>query len=453
MSTVHESARDIPVAYDCDLCVIGGSCTGVFAAVAAARLGARVALVERGGLLGGTATASLVNIWHSTLDLPGRRTIIAGLTAEVVDRLNTRQAVIDKGGTNPNCHYVFNSAELAIELDTLIAEAKVRLFLHAPFAAPVMEGGRIAAAIFEDKSGRRAIRARMFIDASGDGDMAVRAGFSCRTNEDPQPPTACALVRGLNEIRAANPAFDMGAMISDTRYAGALARGFAWDSAVPGAPDLRMIAATRISGANCAEADTLTRAEVEGRRQLRAIRDLLQRHAPGGQEMALVALPSCLGIRETRHIDSLHQLTEPEVLRGVRFDDAIANGTYRVDVHHSGKPGLTFRYLDGREVYTAPGQREVVSRWLPEGEPTADFYQIPYRALVPRGSENLLVCGRLTDADRGAYGAIRVMVTCNQTGQAAGVAAWLALQRNQGVAAVDPAELRKTLTNQGAAIL
>ena len=138
MTTVHESARDIPVAYDCALCVIGGSCTGVFAAVAAARLGARVALVERGGLLGGTATASLVNIWHSTLDLPGRRTIIAGLTAEVVDRLNTRQAVIDKGGTNPNCHYVFNSAELAIELDTLIAEAKVRLFLHAAFAAPVM---------------------------------------------------------------------------------------------------------------------------------------------------------------------------------------------------------------------------------------------------------------------------------------------------------------------------
>jgi hypothetical protein len=448
-TTIHEPARDIPVAHQCDVCVVGGSCTGVFAAVAAARLGARVALIERLGLFGGTATASMVNIWHSISDLPGRRAIIGGLTAEVVERLTRRGAVEDRGN-NPHAQYILNSAELAIELDELVAEAGIRPFLHAVFAAPVVEGGRIAAAIIEDKSGRRAIRAGQFIDATGDGDLLARAGFAHGELADPQPPTACAPIRGLDDIRAANPGFDLGGAISDPRYPESLPRGFAWDAPVPGVPGMRMAAATRVPGARCADADELTRAEMEGRRQIRAMCDILRRHVRGGAEAALVAVPARIGIRETRHAECLHRLSEDEVLRGVRFDDAIANGTYRVDVHHSDKPGLTFRYLDGREVYVVPGRPAVTTRWCPEGKPTADFYQIPYRSLVPKGSENLLVCGRLIDADRGAYGAIRVMVNCNQTGQAAGVAAWLALSRNVGVAGVPHEELRRVLAAQGA---
>jgi hypothetical protein len=198
----------------------------------------------------------------------------------------------------------------------------------------------------------------------------------------------------------------------------------------------------------------LTAAEIEGRRQVRSLTALLRAHFDGGPELiSLVDLPAAIGIRETRHAECLHRLTEDELLAGTRFPDAVANGTYRVDVHHSDKPGLTFRYLDGREVYVdADGGREE-GRWRPGGGTDPTFYQIPYRSLVVRGTDNVLAAGRLIDADRGAYGAIRVMVNCNQTGQAAGVAAALALRSGCPVAQIDPADLRRALSEQGAAIL
>jgi hypothetical protein len=146
---------------------------------------------------------------------------------------------------------------------------------------------------------------------------------------------------------------------------------------------------------------------------------------------------------------------DEEVLTGRRFDDAIANGTYCVDVHHSDKPGLTFRYLDGTEVYAVAGRPGVKGRWRPplaEGDDPR-FYQVPYRCLVPRGALNVLAAGRLIDADRGAYGAIRVMVNCNQTGEAAGAAAAIAARDGAGVAGVDAARLRAELAARGAAVI
>lgn len=165
------------------------------------------------------------------------------------------------------------------------------------------------------------------------------------------------------------------------------------------------------------------------------------------------ALPAYIGIRETRHATCLHRLTENEVLTGVRFADAIANGSYRVDVHHSEKAGFTFRYLDGREIYIVPGQPNVEGRWRSEQDVDPTFYQIPYRCLVPQGAENVLIAGRLVDADRGAYGAVRVMVNCNQTGEAAGTAAYLALDAGRVVSEVDKIELRRTLRDNGAVII
>ena len=150
---------------DCDLCVIGGSCTGVFAAVAAARLGASVCLVENAGYFGGVATLSLVNIWHSVFDTANQQTIIGGLTTEVIERLKRRNAVIVYP-PNTSRHFVFNSAELAIELDELVQEAKIRPFLHTRFVSPIVQEGRVMAAVIEDKTGRRAIR-RVFCRRHG----------------------------------------------------------------------------------------------------------------------------------------------------------------------------------------------------------------------------------------------------------------------------------------------
>ena len=453
METLREASRDVPVIADVDLCVVGGSCTGVFAAVAGARLGLRTVVIEQSGFFGGVATAGLVNVWHSTLDTAYRRPIIGGLTTEVVERLRKRGAVAEE--PRDECvGYVLNTEELKIELDELVTESGVRPLLHTRFVSAVLGGeGTVEAAIVEDKSGRRAVRAAMFVDASGDGDLVCRSGLPLERWGDLQPPTTCAVLRGLDEIRRRDPGFELGRAVFNPRRRGALPQGFLWSRACAGRPGDEMVAGTRVPGADCSDADELTRAEMEGRRQVRGLCDILRADCAGGEAVSLVALPATIGIRETRHATCLHRLTEREVLEGTRFGDAIANGSYRVDVHHSDKPGLTFRYLDGREVYVVPGEAPVQGRWRPEGGESPTFYQIPYRSLVPRGSRNVLAAGRLMDADRGAYGAVRVMVNCNQTGEAAGTAAQVALESGTDVAGVDAGVLRERLARQGSIVI
>ena len=451
-TTVHEEAREVPVIETCDVCVVGGSCTGVFAAIRAAQLGAKVCCVENNGFFGGMATAGIVSVWHTLYDIQGQQQIIAGLTDEVLTLLQKRKAVVERGNP-PRCNFAFNPAELIIELDELVKEHGVRPFLHTRFVQPIMEDGRVVAAVVEDKTGRRAIRASMFIDATGDGDLIARAGLSFRQLDDLQPPTMCAFLHGLEEVGRQNQGFSLSAVVHDPRYPEALKRGFLWSAPVPGVPDLTMVAGTRAHHADCSDADQLTQASIETRRQVRAMCDILRKYIPGGDAVGLAALPAHLGIRETRHADCLHTLTEEEVLHGQRFEDAIGNGTYPADVHHSSKPGITFRHLDGHEIYSVPGQPQQVGRWRPEQDEDPAFYQIPYRSLVPRGAKNVLVAGRLIDADRRAYGAIRVMVNCNQTGEAAGVAAWLALDSGREVTEIDTAKLRDILRKFGAAIV
>jgi hypothetical protein len=452
METISEEPREIPVAGEFDICVIGGSCTGVFAAVSAARLGAKVAVIENNGFFGGVATAGLVNIWHSVYDTTGQKQIIAGLTTEVVQRLKKRNGVTIRKPSESS-HFVLNTEELKIELDELVMEAGVRPFLHTHFAAPVMKDGRLLAVAVEDKSGRRAIKASYFIDATGDGDLIVRMGFPFYKSDHLQPPTTCAIVRGLGKIQSSHEGFSLGREVFDPKYPNALKKGFLWSAKVPGSQDDTMVAGTRIFGADCSVADELTMAEIEGRRQVRVICDILRDNFMDDGSVPLVGLPAKIGIRETRHAECLHKLTETELLTGKRFFDAIANGTYRVDIHHADKPGLTFRYLDGTEVYVVPGEPNKVSRWRDESSEGATFYQIPYGSIVPLGSENMLVAGRVIDADMGAFGAIRVMVNCNQTGEAAGTAAYLALDGDDSVAKVNTAKLREMMKKQGSIII
>jgi hypothetical protein len=319
---------------------------------------------------------------------------------------------------------------LKIELDLLVAEAKIRPFLHTLFVAPAVQDGRMVAAIIEDKTGRRAIRAKCFVDATGDADVVTRMGLPVYRRDDVQPPTLCAILRGLGAIGQRHKGFNINRAIFDRRYKHAIKKGFSWSSAVPGGRDETMLAGTRVFGANCADADELTQAELEGRRQVRAICDLLRESFLDGEGVPLVTLPTKIGIRETRHARCLHTLTQDELLSGKRFPDAIGNGTYPVDIHNARGAGITFRHLK-----------------------KAPFYQMPYASLVPKGSSNVLIAGRCIDADEGAFGAVRVMVNCNQMGQAAGVASFLALDSGCSVAEVDPEKLRATLKKQGAAIL
>jgi len=450
---IREEPRDVPIVHRCDICVIGGGSAGVFAAVRAARLGAKVALVENNGFFGGVATAAKVNVWHSKYDTIGKRQIIGGLTIEVIERLKKRDAVVVYK-PNESKYAVFNTFEMMIELDELIrGHPSIRPFLHTRFVAAVGHEGRMTHAIIEDKSGRRAIGAKYVIDATGDGDVIARMGLPFTKNDDLQPPTMCVFIHGLDEVEKQNPGFELSQAAYDPKYAKALKRSFLWYSRAVGAPGTRMIAGTRVHGADCSDADELTAAEMEGRRPARAIRDIVRDNFKGGQHASLVGLSSYIGVRETRHTTCLHRLTEKEVLEGVRFPDAVANGSYRVDVHHSNKPGLTFRYLDGTEVYSVPGKQPVKRRWREQRAKDPTFYQIPYRSLVPRGSKNVLVTGRLLDADRGAFGAARVMVNGNQTGEAVGTACYLAMDSGVDVADVDTGKLRQTLAKGGSVII
>lgn len=449
MNTVPEPARTLPVIHEADICVLGGSCTGLFAAVRAARLGARVVIVEKDNCFGGIATTAMVNVWHSLWDTEGKRQIIAGLTEETMARLDRRGAVRNHGRTNPSRGFTFNSEELKIELDELAREAGLKIFFHTQFVAPLLVDGCLAAVAVENKSGRGAIRARMFVDATGDADLVARLGGETYFANQLQPATACVRLGGWASL--GDTACRVGDLIREHGDRHRLPPTFAWGGLVPGS-ETYMLAATRIQGINPADADDLTFGEIEGRRQIRAIMDILRAAAPDAH-ISLEALPSRLGLRESRHIRSPYQLTGDDVLAGRGFHDAIAQGSYRVDIHHQEKPGITLRYLDGTEEYCRPGFPNERGRWRPESPVNPTFYQIPYRSLLPlNGPVNVIVAGRMLDVDPVAHAAVRVMVNMNQTGEAAGVAATLALDTPGGFPAVAVSALRATLAKGGSAL-
>ncbi|MCL2743239.1 MAG: FAD-dependent oxidoreductase [Planctomycetaceae bacterium] len=431
-----------------DICVLGGSCTGTFAAVRAAQLGAKVVLVEKQNCFGGVATSSLINVWHTLYDTIHQTQIIGGLTEEVINRLKKRNAV--KNYENDlKGPWALNSQELKIELDELVLENKITPLLHTLFSEPVTEDEKLLGVIVDNKSGRSIIKAKQFIDCTGDADLCFRLGIDHYTFPMLQPPTTAA---HFNH-------FDFGLFNKTLKEHGkefGIPSGFVWGATVPGSQTV-MISGTRIYGVDCSVADELTKAEIEGRRQIRAMQDMLRKYHPD-KNFVLTALPSYTGVRETRHIKSLYQVSDDDGLYGKRFDDAIANGSYVFDQHHQDKPGITFKELDGTYRYTGGtiGDEEYPAtrgRWREETETNPTFYQIPLRSIVPLKFNNLMMAGRMFDAGIVAFSGMRVMVNMNQLGEAAGVASYLALHQNKPVQKIDAAEVRKVLKDKGAVII
>jgi hypothetical protein len=445
MRQITEPEKTIPVVEDADICVIGGSCTGVFAAVRAARLGARVAIVEKQNCFGGMATAGLVNIWHSLKDEPGNQQIIAGMTVEMLERLRARNAVGPAGG---DC-YRFNSEELKIELDELVRSHDVTPYLHTFFAAPFTKDDELKGVIIENKDGRQVITAQMFIDASGDGDVARALGCETYIDESLQPPTPCCKLYGMDTLEG----WDWEEAVNEHGAEFGLEDDWGWDCKIPDMPGMEMHADTHVFDVNASNAAELTYAEMEGRRQIRAIMNVIEKYGPEDNNVVLAGLASSIGIRETDRIRAQYQLTGEDVLNGTVFEDTIAHGSYRVDIHHSEGSGITFRYLNGTQrVIPARGEPGEAGRWREETETNPTYYQIPYRCLVQEKYPNLLLAGRMLDADKTAFSAVRVMVNMNQTGEAAGVAAWMALDSGSSVQEVDTARLRSTLKEGGSII-
>lgn len=411
-SEIREPARSIPVVQEVDVCVLGGSCTGVFAAVRAAQMGAKVALVDKQNAFGGVAASGLVNIWHSLRARGKKQQIIAGLTQQVIENLKKIGAV---AGTR------LNTDELKIELDRLVVEHDITAYLHTFYTAPHIEDGRVTAVFLENKNGRQAIRAGVFVDATGDGDLAKDVGLPFEIRDGLQPPTTCADISGLPK--------SMLGLIEKHRAEFGLKPDHGWEAIIPGASDVRMCAYTHVFNTNASDATQLTAAEMEGRRQVRAYMDIARKYGGSKNKPCLLDLPSYIGIRETRSFSANYRLTTEDVLSGKRFRDAIANGTYAVDVH------------------------DPVTGAFKRMKHRGDFYQIPLSTMISDKAPNIVLAGRMISADRNAFGAIRVMVNLNQTGEAAGVTAALAVSGNKGVSQVDAQAVRKNLSTLGAVII
>ena len=413
---------------DCDVLASGGGMAGTVAAIAAARAGARTVLFERHGFLGGAATAGAVGQFVGWETLAGRR-VIAGLAEEIVERLAA------EGGSSGHGHFTMSTGHrmdrveydteiLKVVLDEMAHEAGVRVLLHTQLAGVSRRGRAISSASLLTKGGLLEVRARLFIDASGDLDLMARAGAPFLGLEDGETLQPATMMFRLGPIDFA--AFDgMSAATKATLAArgvadGALPRAALHCSRVPGADD-GWFNVTRIS-IDASDPFALSDGEREGRRQALAAARYIIANVPGCEKARLVSFAPQLGIRETRRIAGLYTLSADDLRRGAEFTDTMALGAYPIDVHHTGDASITFEELGPDHAYA-----------------------LPYRIAVPQGLDNALVAGRGLSATHEAHGAIRVMPTAMAVAHAIGTAAALLAATNQPAAEIDPATLREKL--------
>ena len=456
MDYVKERSKRIAVVEEVDVCVLGGSCTGVFAAIRAARLGAKTAIIESQNCFGGVATTGMVCIWHTLYDTHFNEKIISGLTEELVSRLKKRKnAVVEylhsEGPARMDTltQFRINTEELKFELDEMILEAGITPYLHTFYSAPHMEDGVLKAVLIENKSGRSAIKAKVFIDATADGDLCMHLGAESHKADELQPASVAARVydnRKRDEIDATIHAHLDECGMKDIGWTG---------HPIPGADNVTLWMKPKMCY-DCSDGKQLTLAEIEGRRQIRAMMDVVRKHMEGGEDITVLALASRVGIRETRQIKCKYRITFEDIINGERFDDAVVNCCYPPDIHHRDTPGTTYYYLDGVTVSSSFEEPIPIERRWREAKNAPTFWQIPYRCLVPEVPlklNNVLVCGRAIDADKKAFGAIRVMISTNQTGEAAGVAAYLAATSKLSVEKMDTQLLRETMKNGGSIVI
>jgi hypothetical protein len=408
-----------------------------------------------------------VTILHSLYGTDGATQIIGGLGEELIRRLQDMGAARNWDPDGETGAWTISTEHAKLAADDLCVGSGVKLLFHTLLAGCVRDGRRVTAALIEGKSGRHAILARVFIDCTGDADLIRRAGLQTQLGDGHgrcQAPTLCFRVAG--KAPDAVELWEVGVELSKTpmeyvvpgrggacplrSHAGPYA-SFLWGSTSLFDPSEEMLAGTRIVNTNAADTLDLSRAELEAHYQLRWVIERL-RQMRGRENTYLVDIAAQLGIRETHRILAEHQLQREEVLWGKRFEDAIAQGTYPIDIHRPDGPGILFERLDGTSKWVGGDYSTEERRWdgQPPDAPRRDTlcYEVPYRCLIPRELDNVLVAGRCAGANHESAGAIRVMVNCMQLGQAAGLAA--AMARDGGdVREVEGQALRERLREEG----
>ena len=435
--SVHwEICRDIPVAAAAEICVIGGGPGGLAAAVTAARQGRDVLLVERYGAMGGMALYGEVSPF-----------MFSHLDGEALDRPvygEWRRAMRDYrpetkqlGPFEPFGQHEY-SLRVAKDTAMLAAEdlalaAGVRLLYHHNLVDVVKREGRIAAAVFSTKGGFVAVKAAQFIDSTGDGDLAALAGCPVEFGDDSghcQPMTLCFKLANVDPAKMPsrekmNEILEAGKQRGDIRLNPR--ENLLWFLTVE--DDVIHFNTTRVvckSGINGAD---LSAAEIAARAQLREMLHFLWRHMPGFENATVHSVAHHIGVRESRRIRGKAYLTVADFDRCVKFPDAIVRVTYPIDIHNPTGTGTVIRHV-----------------------PAGDWYEIPYGCIVPLACDNLLIGSRCISVDHAVHSSMRVMPPVLSVGQAAGMAAAMALEQDCAPAALNGREVRDRLRAFGAAL-
>ncbi|MGB6394987.1 MAG: FAD-dependent oxidoreductase [Bradyrhizobium sp.] len=440
--TIFEPARQIPLYGEYEIAVLGGGPAGIAAAVAAARAGRRTRLVERYGFLGGMGTAAgVTNFCGLHANVHGKmHRLVRGIASDLLARID------HLGGLNAP-HLIlgkilaqaYDTAAYKIAADDLLGACKVDMLFHALGAGVVMhDARRINALLVETKAGRRAVRARIFIDCSGDGDLAAWAGapFEVGDNQGGMLyPSMMFRLNGIDPERAGDAWRTIPALMEKAEAAGthkfprkgAIVRpqraGIEWRV------NFTQLKRDDGSAINGLEPDDLTSGEIDGRRQAVAAFEFL-RTVPGFEKSYIVDLPPQLGIRETRRVVGGYMLSGEDVLGCASFEDSIGVNGWPMEVH-----------VAGNVIFKFPP--------IPESR---GFNELPYRMLLPQGVDNLLVAGRCASMTHDGQSAARVSGACFAMGEAAGSAAALALSGNTIPRDIAVEKLQQALQQQGAFI-
>jgi hypothetical protein len=409
-----------------DVLIVGAGSAGSTAAIAASRTGARTLLVDRNGYLGGTSTAVLDTFYafYTPGDRP--RKVVSGIPDEVVGRLTERGMAFERPNTyGAGTGITYDPESLKRVWDELVGESGAALLLHALVIGATVHDGRVVSVDVATKGGVRRIEPGVVVDASGDADVCAFAGAPYEApGDDVQSLSTVFRVANVDTARAESvPKDELWRLMREARDSGryALTR---IEGSVHRTPHegVMMALMTRVRKVDATDPEQLSAAELEGRRQAHEYFRFLRENVPGYERAVLVTTSPAIGVRESRRILGEHVLTAEEILAATHYDDQVAQCGAPIEDHHSGD--------DTRWVYLEEGKT----------------YGIPFRALQPRGLDNLLVAGRCFSATHDAHASARSMGTCMAMGQAAGTAAALTAEPKR----LDPPELRRRLREDGA---
>lgn len=440
--TIIEPSHRTPVYGEFDVVVVGGGPAGIMAAASAARTGRSVILLERYGFLGGAGTAGGLSTFcglHAKVYGEHRR-VIRGLADELLDRLEQLDGLSQPHLTiNDGIQaQAFDISSYKIAADELVGGSGARLLFHAMAVGVVMsDEDTIDAVLIESKSGRAAVRGRVFIDASGDGDVSAWAGVPFEKSPADNGMLYPSLMFRINGVDAAAAGEKPWRTVERLMDAAERAGTHTFPRKKPivrpqrnpleWRANLTQLSNPDGSAVDGTDVDELTHGELQGRQQVLDAFAFIREHTPGFGDSYIVDLAPQIGIRETRRIFGRYRLTEDDVLDCADFPDTIGVNGWPVEAHVAGTVDFRFQ----------------------RGENPRGFNQLPFRMIVPERITNLYVAGRCASLTHDAASAARVTGPCFVMGQAAGTAADLALDAGVACGDIDVAALQLKLEKAG----